>query len=431
MNNINIHHDNLDHKTLEFNNSDGSVKENNSNIGLELLMNKKKTGAPNEVKEVKIKPTNVVESSNNDEFNLDKLLSGDTSIQSKSLEDLNTSIKIEPLTNESKGLKSETLNIDSLDEVKLDNSIFTLKTENTPTQKSKETIQVDSLSSNSIPKSITKEETKERPKTYEELQKDKFNLLCNLERLEARGIKVSKIFSMDSNYDEMKQEYERITRKIEIDRSVKFQRKMLMALVTGIEFLNNKFDPANIQLDGWSESVHEGINDYDDIFEELHDKYKEKATMAPELRLLITLIGSGFMFHLTQSLFKTTLPGVGDIMKQNPDLMNQFAKAAAGSMNGPGAGLGNLMGDLMGERGGLGSDVRNMNSDTRGEMRGPPNIDSILNKVDSRNKTKIDIDNLSSISDSDIEGIKNINLERKRRKYKIDNNNQNEISLDI
>ena len=52
--------------------------------------------------------------------------------------------------------------------------------------------------------------------------------------------------------------------------------------------------------------------------------------LAPELRSLM-LGGSGFMFHLTQTLFKTSLPGVGDIMKQNPDLMNQFAKAAAGS----------------------------------------------------------------------------------------------------
>ena len=43
---------------------------------------------------------------------------------------------------------------------------------------------------------------------------------------------------------------------------------MLIAFVTAIEFLNNRFDPFDVKLDGWSESVHEGINDYDDIFEE-------------------------------------------------------------------------------------------------------------------------------------------------------------------
>ena len=41
-----------------------------------------------------------------------------------------------------------------------------------------------------------------------------------------------------------------------------------MAFVTALEFLNNRFDPFDLKLDGWSENVHEGINEYDDIFEE-------------------------------------------------------------------------------------------------------------------------------------------------------------------
>ena len=36
---------------------------------------------------------------------------------------------------------------------------------------------------------------------------------------------------------------------------------MLMACITGIEFLNNKFDPFDIKLDGWSEQIHENIDD--------------------------------------------------------------------------------------------------------------------------------------------------------------------------
>ena len=71
-------------------------------------------------------------------------------------------------------------------------------------------------------------------------------------------------------------EYERIKKKREVENSVKFSRKMLMVYVTGIEFLNGRFDPFDIKLDGWSESVHENINDYDDIFEELYEKYKFK-----------------------------------------------------------------------------------------------------------------------------------------------------------
>ena len=33
----------------------------------------------------------------------------------------------------------------------------------------------------------------------------------------------------------------------------------------GLEFLNNKFDPFSVNLDGWSESVND-IFDYDEIF---------------------------------------------------------------------------------------------------------------------------------------------------------------------
>ena len=72
---------------------------------------------------------------------------------------------------------------------------------------------------------------------------------------------------------------------------------MLMACITGVEFLNGKFDPFNIKLDGWSESMNEGINDYDEIFEELHEKYGGRADIAPEIKLMLMVGGSAFMFH--------------------------------------------------------------------------------------------------------------------------------------
>ena len=132
-----------------------------------------------------------------------------------------------------------------------------------------------------------------------------------------------------------KEEFDRLTRRRECDQSVKFQRKMLIALVTAVEFLNTKFDPFDVKLEGWSESVHENVYDYDDVFEELHEKYQSKSKMAPELKLLFMLGGSGFMFHLTNTMFKSSLPGMGDIMKQNPDLARQFAQATASSTSTP------------------------------------------------------------------------------------------------
>ena len=133
---------------------------------------------------------------------------------------------------------------------------------------------------------------------------------------------------MESNLQEMQGEYEMIVEEKEKSNSVKFQGRALMAIVTGLEFLNNKIDPFDIKVDGWSEQINENINDYDEIFAELHEKYKSKGKMAPELKLLFQLGGSAIMVHMTNTMFKSSMPGMDDIMRQNPELMQQFTQAA-------------------------------------------------------------------------------------------------------
>ena len=176
-----------------------------------------------------------------------------------------------------------------------------------------------------------------KPKSYRDIEaerKEKQDLLMKFEKIKRLGISMPKRFNYSSNIEEMRFEYKKIKAQRDSDKSVAFQKKMLMACVTGLEFLNNKFDPFDVKLDGWSESVHENVNDYDEVFEELHDKYSDKVKMAPELKLLFMVGGSAFMFHLTNTMFKSSLPGMGDIMRQNPELMKQFANAAVNSMSG-------------------------------------------------------------------------------------------------
>ena len=127
-----------------------------------------------------------------------------------------------------------------------------------------------------------------------------------------------------------------------------------MTAITGIEFLNNKFDPFDLKLDGWSEQINENVDDYDEIFAELHEKYKSKAKMAPELKLLFQLGGSAIMLHMTNTMFKSAMPGMDDIMRQNPELMKQFTSAAVNTMSQSSPNFGNFMGDIMGGMGGGG-----------------------------------------------------------------------------
>ena len=182
----------------------------------------------------------------------------------------------------------------------------------------------------------------------EEILREKLSYLRKLEALEKKGITLTKKYSMESPLAEMKGEYEMIKADKEKKSSIKFQQKMLLAFVSGLEFLNGKFDPFDLKLDGWSEAVNENVEEYDDVFGELHDKYGGKAKMAPELKLLFMLGGSAAMLHMTNTMFKSSMPGMDDIMRQNPELMAQFQGAAMNSMNQTNPGFGNFMNGVMG-----------------------------------------------------------------------------------
>jgi len=183
--------------------------------------------------------------------------------------------------------------------------------------------------------------------SVEEERKKKIDLINKLNRLEGKGYNLTKRFTMDNALEEIQVEYDRLVDAKNLEASLRFQRQCLMGVATGAEFLNSKFNPFDWELDGWSESVHENIEDFDEVFEELYDKYKGRGNMPPEAKLLMSLVGSGFMFHMSNSFFRSKMSNMdpADIFRNNPQLAKQFAQAAA-QQAGPG--FGNFMGAAMG-----------------------------------------------------------------------------------
>lgn len=206
----------------------------------------------------------------------------------------------------------------------------------------------------------------------EEERKKKMDLINKLNRLETKGYSLTKRFTMDNTMEEVQQEYDRLVDAKNLEASLRFQRQCLMGVVTGAEFLNSKFNPFDWELDGWSESVHENIEDFDEVFEELYDKYKGRGNMPPEAKLLMSLVGSGFMFHMSNSFFRSKMSNMGpaDIFKANPDLAKQFAAAAA-QQAGPG--FGNFMGAAMGVPQQQGPPMAQPQMMTPGPFYQPPN----------------------------------------------------------
>jgi len=204
-------------------------------------------------------------------------------------------------------------------------------------------------------------------KGYFSLDDEKADLLNKLTRLEKKGFSINKRLNAYSDVDEMRSEYKRIMYGIEVEQSIKFSRRMLVACTTGLEFLNRRYNPFELQLEGWSESIMENLDDYDGVFEELYAKYRTKMHMAPEVKLIMMLGGSAMMFHLTNSMFKAAIPNMNDVLKQNPDLVNNMMNAVKNTvprgsgqtssaptdgetgqyeMSGPGIDLSQLMGGI-------------------------------------------------------------------------------------
>lgn len=172
----------------------------------------------------------------------------------------------------------------------------------------------------------------ERPMTYEEMQKEKQDLLYKLERMEKNGAKLSRVYTMASNIEDIRMEYNKIKREKDIDRSIQFSRNVMMAVVRGAEMLTKKFQ-LPVYLEGWSEECWENLSNYDEVFEKLHDKYSGRVSMPPEIELIMMLGGSAFMYHVSHSLFKSSaIPNIDDILRQNPDIMRSVADAAAQSL---------------------------------------------------------------------------------------------------
>jgi hypothetical protein len=314
----------------------------------------------------------------------------------------------------------------------------------------------------------------------EEILREKLKILRKLEALEKKGIELTKKYTMDSPLAEMQGEYEMIKNEKEKGNSVKFQGKMLMAAVSAIEFLNGKFDPFDIKLDGWGESVSENLDEYDDIFGELHEKYGGKTKMAPELKLLFMLGGSAAMLHMTNTMFKSSMPGMDDIMRQNPELMQQFTQAAVSSMSQENPGFGGFMSGVMGgqqpmppigsppgptqqmrERPpqmkhrdssrpdiGMARGVAHFNdsinmeekftpvnpaksSRKRPEMKGPGNINDILSGLKTKRVNIQKPDNKSTISVEDMKKMNSSSLDVPRKSKRKPRSERNTISLNI
>jgi len=158
-------------------------------------------------------------------------------------------------------------------------------------------------------------------------------MIKKLEEWYEKGhIKTSSRFDMESPYEEVEDEFENAMEDKRKKDSIKLQGWWFMTFVNSVEYANSAFNPFDLNLDGWGEQVSEDIDSYEEIFSELHEKYKG-GKLAPELSLLLRLGFSACMVNFTNKALSSATPGFNDVIKQSPELMKMFTDATVKNMS--------------------------------------------------------------------------------------------------
>ncbi len=222
----------------------------------------------------------------------------------------------------------------------------------------------------------------DEPKSPRTILREKRKLLFKLKRYERKGFKLSSKFSINTPLEEIQCEYETIRKEASLEQSLKVSKNILISVCSILEFMNNKFDPLDVVLDGWSEEINEDVEngDYDEVLEDLYDKYADTVEMGPEIKLLMMIGGSAVKFHLTHTVLKTVIPGAETLLKQNPGLKNDITDLI--TKNVPELDMKNLNSHIMPKINEVASGLTRKLSPRRKEMKGPQNVDDIIRELE-------------------------------------------------
>ena len=159
--------------------------------------------------------------------------------------------------------------------------------------------------------------------TPQEVRMKKIELLRKLSEIKSKGFSLTKDYDFNSSIDEMEYEYELLKSFVDKRNGIKIYKNLLLNGVSIVEFLNDKYDPFDFHLQGWGEHMSVEVDSYDDVLEELYEKYKGTGkNMPPEIKLVLLIVASASAFHFTKT--QSSLPGLDSILNKNPDLVSRL-----------------------------------------------------------------------------------------------------------
>jgi hypothetical protein len=169
------------------------------------------------------------------------------------------------------------------------------------TESSKARFEDVRLSDRSAKTDVSHGESKKPVLTGQQLRMKKIEMLRKLCDLKTKGYKLSKEYDFNSSIEEMEYEYDLLKSFADRRNGIKLYKSTIINLTNLVEFFNDKYDPFGAQLNGWSEHMSVEVDSYDDVLEELYEKYKGAGkSLPPEIKLLILIGFSASAFHFSK-----------------------------------------------------------------------------------------------------------------------------------
>ena len=167
--------------------------------------------------------------------------------------------------------------------------------------------------------------------TPQEAKMKKIELLRKLSELKVKGYQLTKDYNFDSSIEEMEYEYELLKSFVDKRNGVKLFKNGITNVAAFMEFMNDKYDPFDFHLSGWSEHMDTEVDTWEDVLGELYEKYKGSGKKTPpELKLLGLILFSASAFHFTKSQ-SMSVPFGNDMVKKmmagGPKETSQFMTA--------------------------------------------------------------------------------------------------------
>jgi hypothetical protein len=126
---------------------------------------------------------------------------------------------------------------------------------------------------------------------------------------------------------------------------------------------------------------------------------------------------------MTNTMFKSSIPGIDDIMRQNPELMQKFTQAAVSSMGTNNPGFSGFMNAVQPPREPTRQPPTEVRQEKRPDMKGPSDIQDILSGLKPK---VVQMDEASTVSLSELNEMKD-GLKKGRRKK----SDKNTINMNI